>query len=162
MRPACQGIAALERCRTSLGTDDQHRSFVDILRTICGLPGIISDHGPTQIGRGPSLAWMLPHCGPAALRSPTAPCRPTTPLRGRILARRSTLAGAENPLFIGLHCAGGVGLDRQFSNLVCTRRVPAEINFVWRVVVRVSAHAPGDIEDLGPRAGRRAAFTPRV
>jgi len=28
---------------------------VDILRTICGLPGIISDHGPTQIGRGPSL-----------------------------------------------------------------------------------------------------------
>jgi len=39
-----------------------------------------------------------------------------------------------------------------------------QINFVWRVVVRVSAHAP--CGHLRPSAwvphGRRAAFTPRV
>ena len=125
-------------CRASSPTTARHKSGADL-----PLPGCSRTAGQRRCVRRPPLA---------ARRG----------LRGRILARRSTLAGAENPLFIGLHCAGDVGLDRQFSNLVCTRRVPAEINFVWRVVVRVSADAPGDIEDLGPRAGRRAAFTPRV
>ena len=82
--PSIPGIAGLERCRTSLGTDDQHRSFVHILRTICGLPDIISAQDPTHIGaHPPSLAWMLPHCGLADRRLPPA----DVALRGRISGR---------------------------------------------------------------------------